>query len=238
MRKRMKQSEKEASRSVDLTIDDAQYFSVLQYLFDRDTEAPQEWYWNQDETPFAASDLDWIKLQHRLFTRCEIDLKRYTDEQVGMGLNYLINPAISNVPSAIYGKDVPAAARFAFIESVPAVWAHCIGPRLAFDRSPIGSGAGKLYFVGYMWFDVGVAIFDSSNEGNYADATWSMFKNILDQPYRICQIGALHGLGHYKEQLNRNSEFEKLIDEFLQQKIDADPELASYARAAKTGSVQ
>lgn len=78
------------------------YAAALRYLFDRPVPQAQEqeWFWNIDEPDFEATPLEWTRFQTVLFAQAGTDLAAYSDEQVGMGLNYVMSNALSDVPFA------------------------------------------------------------------------------------------------------------------------------------------
>lgn len=217
------------------------YQAALRYLFDRPVPARhgQEWYWNWDATqaPFDATPLEWTRIQTVLFANAGRDLAPYNDEQVGMGLNYLMSNCISDVPDAATDESVPLADAMRMMQAFPRLWQDCIGPRLAHERTAIGQGTGHLNFVCYMWFDVWPTFFRARHQPEWRDAHWNVLSALLDVPCRAVQIAALHGIGHDGEDLQRDQTIQRRIYAFIQSLQGQDEELAHYARAAQAGMV-
>lgn len=217
----------------------AQYAAALHYLFDRPVpeQRGQEWFWSIDEAEFHATPLEWTRIQTVLFANAGLDLAPYNDEQVGMGLNYLMSNCISDVPYAAIDESVPLADAMRMMQAFPRLWQDCIGPRLAHVRTAIGQGTGPLNFVCHMWFDVWPTFFRARHQPEWRDAHWHVLSALLDVPCRAVQIAALHGIGHDGEDLQRDETIDRRIDAFIRSLQGQDEELAHYARAAQAGMV-
>ncbi len=216
------------------------YAAALRYLFDRPVPLAheQEWYWGLDEPDFDASPIEWTRIQTVLFAQAGTDLAAYSDEQVGMGLNYLMNNAVSNVPFAAIDPAVPIDEALRMMQAMPALWRQCIGPRLAHLRVPIGASAGRLAFVCYMWFDVWPTFWQVRQESRWRDALWQVLREMLDVPCREVQVAALHGIGHNARYLERQDEIDRVLRAFGLGLAPDDTELKTYAEAARRGCVQ
>ncbi len=217
------------------------YATAIRYLFDRPVpEAQQtEWYWSEDATPpFAETSLTWTRIQTVLFANAGEHLAAFSNEQVGMGLNYVMNNAISNVPYAACDPTVPATEGLRMMEAMPRLWRECIGPRLSAVNSPIGSGAGgRLGFVCYMWFDVWPTFWNLRHLLPWRDALWNVFLQMLAVPCREVQIAALHGISHNVKYLDRDGDIDQAISSFVRTIASTDEKLVKYADAARVGGV-
>lgn len=215
------------------------YAAALRFLFDR--PAPdnkgQEWFWNMDEPEFTASPLEWTLIQTVLFANAGADLAAYSDEQVGMGLNYVMSNAVSDVPNHASDPSVPLGISLNMMQAFPHLWRDCIGPRQAHVKTPIGYGIGRLNYVCYMWFDVWPTFWQHQHIPQWRDAHWSVLSQLLDIPCREVQIAALHGIGHDGEALQKTQAIAQRMQAYIQQ-IDNDPELLRYAQNAAVGCVQ
>lgn len=216
------------------------YAAALRYLFDRPEPQPQmhEWYWDLDEPEFIATPLEWTRIQTALFARAGEDLAGYSDEQVGMGLNYVMNNAVSDVPFAAIDASVPIDKALRMMRAMPLLWRHCIGPRLAHLHIPIGSSAGRLGFVCYMWFDVWPTFWNVRHEPRWRDAVWQVLTEILGVPCREVQVAALHGIGHCGRDLERQADIDATVEALIRSIGKSDQELEDYAKAARQGCVQ
>lgn len=222
-----------------------QYAGALRYLFDRPVPAPgsseSPWYDDVWAEPFEASLTEWVQIQTALFNAAGQDLAGYGDEQVGMGLNYLINAAFSSVPSALREGRVPAIDRLRLMCALPWLWAECIGPRLAHVHAPVGTGAGgTLGFVCYMWFDVWPIPGEDEDDPIWGQALWDALDDMLAVPCREVQIAALHGVGHQKHKMLKHlaREVDRRVAGFVDSWPADDEDLRSYAACALAGQVQ
>jgi len=226
-----------------LGLDPGRYGAVLRYLFDRPVPQgqQQEWYWDDDHAAFQASALEWTRFQTAIFANAAIDLIGFGDEQVGMGLSYLMNSGLSDVPFAAVDPSVPVEEAMRMTRSMPRLWRDCIGPRLQHASpidSPIGSAqAGRLWDACYMWFDVWPTFRRASESPRWRDACWQVFVEMLAVPCRAVQIAALHGIGHSVDRLDRDAEVDQVIGRFVRG-LTGDRALEAYAQAARQGRVQ
>jgi len=216
------------------------YEAALRYLFDRPEPQGQqlEWYWNIDEPEFDATALEWTRIQTVLFAHAGTDLAGYSNEQVGMGLIYLMDNSVSSVSLAAIDATVPIEDAMRMMRAMPALWRQCIGPRLTTLHAPIDSAAGRLAYACYMWFDVWPTFWNVRHLAPWQQAVWQVLKEMLDVPCRAVQISALHGIGHLAGYLNCQQEIDQATQAFIRT-IDArDDELKQYAYAARNGAVQ
>lgn len=226
-------------------IDPARYAAALRFLFDRPEPGPQqeEWYWGLDEE-FDATQLEWTRIQARLFAHAGEHLRGYTDRQVAMGLNYLMSNGISDVPYAAIARGVPMEEAMRMMQAMPALWRDCIGPRLAQRHIPIGSGLDQLGHVCHMWFDVWPTFRCACRDLSHAAAApWraamaGVLVSMLDVPCREVQVAGLHGIGHHARDLDDQPQVGQAIDALLRRLGSSDAELATYAEAARRGAVQ
>jgi hypothetical protein len=222
-----------------LGLDPARYAAALRYLFDRPVPQgqEQEWFWNLDEPELQATPLEWTRIQTVLFANAGRDLAPYNDEQIGMGLNYVMSNMVSDVPFAAADPSVPLDEAMHMMAALPALWRDCIGPRMAHVHQPIGSSAGKLGYVCYMWFDVWPTFRLKAAVPAWQDAIIETFRQMLAVPCREVQIAALHGVGHSLDDAWAEP-MQKVVDDFLPCVEPADQELKNYALAARSGCVQ
>lgn len=216
------------------------YAAALRYLFDRPAPDSQgrEWYWDIDEPEFEATPLEWTRIQCVLFANAGTDLAAYSDEQVGMGLYYVISNNVSNVPFAAIDASVPLDEAMRMMRAMTILWRQCIGPRLASVRAPIGSSRGALGQVCYMWFDIWPTFWNVRHEPRWRDAVWQVLQEMLDMPCREVQVAALHGIGHRARDLERRDVVDSVVEAFIRAIDQDDRELRDYADAARRGRVQ
>jgi hypothetical protein len=216
------------------------YAAALRSLFDRPVPEgqEQEWFWNIDEPEFDATPLEWTRIQTVLFANAGRDLGRFDNEQVGMGLNYVMSNAVSDVPFAAVHASVPIDDAMRMMRAMPTLWRECIGPRLAHVRQTIGAGGyGRLDFVCYMWFDVWPTFWQVRDQLCWQHALWHVFKAMLDTPCREVQVAALHGIGHHVKELGHAPSIDQTVTAFVSAIDPNDRELRNYAESARNGCV-
>jgi hypothetical protein len=216
------------------------YAAAIGFLFDRPVPQgqEQEWFWNIDEPGFAATPLEWTRIQTMLFAGAGQDLERFDNEQVGMGLNYVMSNSVSDVPFAAIDASVPLEDAMRMMSAMPLLWRDCIGPRLAHINAPIGSATGRLGFVCYMWFDVWPTFWNVRDQRPWQDAVWNVLREMLAMPYREVQIAALHGIGHDIDAAYEPAAVNRALDAFVRTLGAKDEELRNYAQAARQRCVQ
>ena len=215
------------------------YAASVSYLFDRGVPAAQgqEWYWDPDEPEFAATPVDWTRIQAVLFANAGSALAPFNDDQVGMGLNYLMDNGLSDVPYAALDASVPSDEAMRMMQAMPALWRDCIGPRLAGVHEPIGSASTRLSFVCHMWFDVWPTFWRVRHDARWQVAVWQVLRDMLAVPCRAVQAAALHGIGHELNHLGRRKEIEETVTAFIRSVGRDDMDLKTYAEAARQGMV-
>lgn len=240
-RPQLKQDERDGLWTPEsLGLQPGRYEAVVSYLFNRPVPSgqQQEWYWDEDLEEFPASSLEWTRFQTAIFANAATDLANFSNEQVGMGLNYIMSNSVSDVPYAAINGDVPIDEAMRMMRAMPMLWRDCIGPRMASDRAPVGWSEGRLGYVCYMWFDVWATYNNVSDIPAWSDAVWNVLRQMLDVPCRAVQIAALHGIGHEGSNLDRWPEIEAAVNAFVGRIPAEDEDLRKYAEAAKTGNVQ
>lgn len=221
-------------------LDPALYAAALRYLFDRPVPAKkeQEWYWDHDEREFAATPLEWTRIQAVLFANAGSDLAPYNNQQVGMGLNHVMSNNAGDIPHMATDASVPLADAMQMMKAFPFLWRDCIGPRLdQAEATGDSDGVKRLDFVCHMWFDVWPTFWNAKHIPEWRDAVWHVLCEMLDMPFREVQRSALHGIGHTVHDLQRKEAIDQRIARFVTT-VAQDAELVNYARAAADGMVQ
>ena len=88
-----------------------------------------------------------------------------------------------------------------------------------------------------MWWDSfpSIGLDGDPNLGQLQQTALAAMADILRLDSIACRESALHGLGHW--QLQRHGDVEPIIDAFLAANPAIRPELAAYARAARSGCI-
>lgn len=219
-------------------LDPELYASARRYLFDRPVPAEneEEWFWNIDTPEFDATPLQWVHIQTVLFANSGTDLAPYSDEQVGMGLNYVMSNSVSNVPHMVNDRSVPLAEAMRMMKALPALWQECIGPRMA-DGQQTESGKKRLGFACFSWFDVWPSFRNAKHVPEWREAMWNALCDMLRSPWRDVQMAALDSLADDGCYLERPEQVQALIEAFLRN-LRGDEELRTFALHAASMNAQ
>ena len=76
---------------------------------------------------------------------------------------------------------------------------------------------------------------DTGGEPELHAACLNTMSQILSMPSELCQLSALHGLGHWHE--NYGERVEEIVNSFLLNTSDITTRIIDYAGKAKTGEV-
>jgi hypothetical protein len=220
----------------------------LEHLFDRPPSdlGPTPWYHRWDDPPtewtlrYEENDPPEAQAERirRLFSDAGTLLRPYSDEQVGHGLNVIVNPACGGDMRALGDSQIPSDLRAAGLRSIVTLYAQVFAPRLRaahpgyvypWQHSESGQPVHPLDFICYMFWDV-APLMPSRDDTllGVLDATLA-----LDSV--ACQVAALHGLGHWYSAAP--DEVPEIIHRWLQRHPNAPEELRAYAGQASRGRV-
>ena len=221
----------------------------LEYLFDRPAsdledppwyhrvdDRPTEWTLRYQETEPPAAQAERIR---RLFSDAGALLRPYSDEQVGHGLNVIVNPACGGDIRVLEGGQIPSALRAAGLRSIVTLFAEVFAPRLRAahpgyvdspGRSESGQRVHPLDFVCFMFWDIAPL----APGGD--DIMLEVLEATLALDSAACQRAALHGLGHGDSAAR--DKVGQIIRRWLETHPDAPDELRDYAVQAASGRVQ
>lgn len=224
-------------------------------------ELPEGWYfddaeiergWDGGDDPRAA-----LAYQTRLFEDPTILLGRFSRQQIGHGLNYLMFSGVSSHLSAFLVVELPLVDRVRGVRAVGSLFeklfARLIDPKdTAFYRqgAPIDGPTDMLTYCCFMWWDVwidfafGLARPDLSDVTAIAGECYhpdlvmaglDAMRQSLATGHDPCIESALHGLGHW--QSSEPDAVVAIIDAFLESRPDLHTKLYSYAMQAREGVV-
>ena len=205
----------------------------MKSIFARPT-SDDRWQWDAEiEEPHGEESARFIT---KLFTEKE-HLEEYLDEQVCLGLDYIINPAFSNHMFFFYEDDVPLKTRLDCLSSFESLFngyfaEHCSATLGHLDQQP----SNAVNRICYMWWDV-IPLFGHPEEPmkkKLDQPILDLQKQILSIDSIACQESALHGLGHW--QCKYPQEVDDIISDYLR-KAAPTKELHAYASAARVGCV-
>ena len=188
--------------------------------------ADREAYWHAP----PAVTIDYLT---RLFENSAELLRDYDDRQIGGALW----PLSSEETHALYSREAPVEARERCIGAVACLFADLFDPRCAPVLGHLDEpGSGPLNSTCYMWWEnmTCVALADDPHKPRLDAKVVEVMSAGLELGNPACQESALHGLGHSVR--HGPPGIDAIITAYLE-RDDIRPEIAAYARAARTGCI-
>jgi hypothetical protein len=219
-----------------------QYQRQLDYIFNRPTDEPA-WYWRTDsweEDVFNDNSTDAFIFLETLFSNAERDLKPYSDDQIGLGLNYIFNNACSNLVDDFKAAAVPFDRKIKAIQSLFDLFQGVLNVRCA----PILSASSqitlsKIQFICYMFWDITPLSMWASSDENEVKMYYKTIADVMKKCLRLsnpaCVESGLHGLGHIV--YGQPKIAVPIIDNFLKKGKYSNENLINYAKMARTGMI-
>jgi hypothetical protein len=195
------------------------------------------WYFDVESDWWEPEPRTGIAYLTRLFENGRDLLQYFSDAQIAQGLTGLINTMAVGDQPWMRDPVTPAAERAQVWFATASLFAEVLAPRCA----PVLGHLAKeppppINAVTYMWWESlpGFAEPDDPERARVDEAELAALERILALDSVACQEAALHGLGHG---VGRQPRCAEIIDAYLLSGR-ATPELALYARAARTGCIQ
>lgn len=202
----------------------------------------REWYWDEGFESYwdrlELSDSVTVDYMTRLFSAPD-QLKRYSLEQVAQGIWFLMGESSPGESAyALLNPDVPLSKRI-----------DCVRAMVNFFRAfvvPAAPGRAneqndKFQGVCYMWWDIfptyGGPTYGphTGGESELHTACLDTMAEILSMPSELCQLSALHGLGHWYR--NHSERVQGIVDDFLQTTPGLTNRITDYAAQAQVGRI-
>lgn len=217
------------------------YDAWIRHVFDRPADDPG-WYFDSStgSTTFDASDEEVAALFIQTMMRSGQDLKVFSDEQVSHGLNYMTNPACSDICGRVSDRSLALPLRKAVVLSIRTLYADCLGRRCAPALSHNHESQGaRLNITCFMFWDVTPLLHwhRDPDRIEMEHMVLDVLRAGLELPNPACQESALHGLGHFHMASGRRSDSNAIIAGYLE-RTAVSPALLRYAQSAATGTVQ
>ncbi|MEH1127837.1 hypothetical protein [Micromonospora sp. CPCC 206061] len=204
----------------------------LAYLFDRPAEkrrraepASTEWMTRHapHDGPVAAAERI-----RRLFGDAGNLLRPYSDEQVGLGLGYIVDSSYDGEIRALADPRVPRVVRIGGLRSIRSLFAEVFAQRLEGDDLG-GRCRTTLEHVCFMFWDIAPV-------GRLGDDTiLDVLEDTLALDSTACHWAALHGLGHAYH--DAPGHVPGIVDSWLRSHREISPALREYATLARMGAV-
>ena len=222
-----------------MRLTDLDYDDWLEHAFGHEVRLQQAaWFFDRDCDWWDPEPAVALAYLTRLFEDPEPSFRWYSDSQIAQGLTYLVNTSASGDNGWFSSTDVPIESRVRCVEAIALFFAQLFLPRCSPHLSHLSEAdAGPLNGVCYMWWDdfPCLALAGDPNRPMMQEAALCTMARILVFQSPACQESALHGLGHWQRDHDR--QVCAIIDGFLAANPDIDPRLIGYANAARHGCV-
>jgi hypothetical protein len=218
---------------------DLSYEDWLEHAFGREVRIQQAaWFFDHDCDWWDPEPAVAVAYLTRLFERPEPALRWYSDSQIAQGLTYLVSTSATGDNGWLYSTDVAIEDRVRCVEAVAFLFAQLFVPRCTPHLSHLSeTEAASLNGVCYMWWDgfPCLALAGDPNLPTMQETALRAMARILGFKSLACQESALHGLGHWQRDHDR--QVSAIIDGFLDANPDIDTRLIRYANSARCGCV-
>jgi len=207
----------------------------VSFIFERSDDR-REWYFDPELVSPELNADTMVQFASRVFSEIRVYAHQFTEGQLSLGLNYLINPSCSSYCYSFLDASVDVVTRTSAISSMYDVFRY-VFTKIS-SEMPSRNVPTQPYsynYICYMWWDV----FPRHGIPAQRDLE-GIDKVILDTLKKIlmlnsiaCKESALHGLGHWYA----------AYPEFVQQTIDSmssdiPVQLKKFALNARAGSIQ
>jgi len=210
----------------------------LAFVFDRPADKP-EWYFDLDAPRIECSDSETVEYIARMCTNAREVLAPFSDDQVGLGLNYIFNNVCSDVVFSLKSDSVSFDRRMSALRAIGILYRDCFNPRcapaLGSRSDPLASR--PLNQICYMLWDISpIAYWEDRPQERFAyEVIVDVMGEALQMSNIACVESALHGLGHIC--CLASDLVEGKIEVLLGQTSFTDERLLEYANRARVGNV-
>jgi len=214
------------------------YQKQLQYIFNRPVTEPA-WYWtprDEEEDVFGEDPLAAFEFIERLCQHPQSDLAPYSDDQVGLGLNFIFDNNCSNLACDFKTANVPFKRREAAIRNLFVLFRDVLNERCyALTSSDRQENLSQLNYICYMFWDVSPLSqwleFNNSEEmalsfmGNLSDSDIDKFDLPVETKELMRQQSATARSGAAKKSS------EEIVSDVLNQYANINAETEAYYKA-------
>jgi hypothetical protein len=223
--------------------DDPTLHAWIDHVFDHPVSS-EEWYWSENARKWPGPPDQIPALIAQTFERSGELLSRFSSEQLGQGLWFLIGDTPPVYMLTLVDENVPLATRLRALRSFVPLFEQIMAVRRSARLSHLDKKGGKpLDRVCYMWWDLLWYHWMFPIEDRRPEAACAPFygeilltlRRLLTIPHDACRESALHGIGHW---VRSYPELADTVDEFLSVTSGVRPKLIEYANRARAGQVQ
>lgn len=213
------------------------YEEWVTHVFDHPV-GEKEWYWEDDAEEWYGDPANIAEFLGRLFKEAGKLPDRFSDQQIDVGLNYIIGVGSDHFHSLLdsrlsWGIRQPALA------ATYNVFADLFAKRCTEHLSHLDEpGSGVLNGTCYMWWDTAPVHGEPDNPAcKERDALLlQVMADTLKLNSEACRESALHGLGHWQSYYPE--QVKGIIHDFIWKNRKIRGSLRNYAYAAMNGDVQ
>ncbi|CAA7623628.1 hypothetical protein [Magnetospirillum sp. UT-4] len=152
----------------------------------------------------------------RLWERPEVLTDRFSADDIGRMLWFLVDPSCSSHGLTLGDESLPWLDRSRAIRAIAPLYNNLLArqcqPELSHGKA---SPVSEINMVCYMFWDI-CPLAPQGAEGaatEHDETCLTVLASILAIPHPACQEGALHGLGHWAEVFPKR--VAAIVDEFL-----------------------
>ncbi|HKS71709.1 MAG TPA: hypothetical protein VJQ82_00850 [Terriglobales bacterium] len=210
----------------------------IKWVFDHPVTSP-EWYWQGGLRTVDNPAGQVVEFLGRLFEDPGRSTEEYSDEQLNQGLWFIADSSCSEHISALLDEGVVLELRERCIRSMGALFEKLFAKRCSPHMASLNQiGVRPLNATCYMWWDLLASATAPEDGHRLLDQTvcLEVMQNILSLSNIACQESALHGLGHWQRNFQR--ETRQIVEEFLLKNPQVSGELRNYALKAVMGQVE
>jgi hypothetical protein len=210
--------------------------TVISFLFDKQED--RQWYFDDSHVDLSISMIEIIDISKQVFERIDEISNTFSEKQICMGLQYIINTSFSSWGYAFVSESVPVNSRVAAIQAMFTVFDRLFASKCTQDmRYTEITGQRNLTFAEmcYMWWDIfprhGVP--QESALISIDSAIVETITRVLHINNFACVESALHGLSHWFSAVP-----EVVIQKIDEALITIPPDLRKYALDARSGTLR
>ena len=156
----------------------------------------------------------------------------YSADQVGQGLNYLLN-SYDKMIAAVFDDSVPWSERQQCLNSIFTLFKDFFASKCEPNQKHY-AGSKELDFICYMWWDI-FPTWGTSNPDFNRTCLAVMEQTLYLKSWACCE-SAIHGLNHWCH--NHKEEVNAIINRFLKARKNIPSSVQQHAIWAKNGSMQ
>jgi hypothetical protein len=164
-------------------------------------------------------------------------IRRYTPDQIGEGIWFIISGGIGEHLRVLHDDAVPLEERFRCIRSIAQFYQGLVAPICGDAIGHLGVDGPQpddpLYLASFMFWDIATI----QAVPPFESVVVEVLEEILALPSLTCQEAAIHGLGENIGCLEAKAEIDRVLRSYLA-RPDLHPGLAEYARDARAGRIQ